>query len=60
MAQRIKEAMEPLWDDAGAVLDFVYLVLGHPLMWPKLGYIVLVSFLFLVPSSLIGLLTPRY
>ena len=44
--QRIKEAMEPLWDDAGATLDFVYPVLGHPLMWPELGYIVFVSFSF--------------
>ena len=30
VAQCIKEAMEPSWDDAGAVLDFVYLVPGHP------------------------------
>ena len=30
VAQRIKEAMEPSWDDVGAVLEFVYLVLGHP------------------------------
>ena len=22
--QRIKEAMEPLWDDVGAALDFIY------------------------------------
>ena len=36
IAQRIKEAMEPLRDDAGAALDFVYLVLGHPLMRPEL------------------------
>ena len=28
IAQRIKEAMEPLWDDVGATLDFVYPVLG--------------------------------
>ena len=32
IAQRIKEAMEPLRDDAGATLDFIYLVLGHPSM----------------------------
>ena len=32
IAQRIKEVMEPLRDDAGAALDFVYLVLGHPSM----------------------------
>ena len=30
--QRIKEAMEPLRDDAGAPLDFIYLVPGHPPM----------------------------
>ena len=45
VAQRIKEAMEPLWDDAGAILDFVYPVPGHPPMWPELGYIVFVSIL---------------
>ena len=44
--QRIKEAMEPLWDDAGAALDFVYPVLGHPSMRPELGYVVFVSFPF--------------
>ena len=58
VAQRIKEAMEPSQDSAGGPLDFVYPVLGHILMWLELGYIVLVSFLFLVPSSLIELLTP--
>ena len=42
-AQRIKEAMEPLWDDVGAALDFIYLVLGHPPMWPEPGYTVFVS-----------------
>ena len=30
VAQRIKEVMEPSWDDVGAPLDFVYLVSGHP------------------------------
>ena len=30
VAQRIMEAMEPSWDDAGAVLEFVYPVLGTP------------------------------
>jgi len=47
VAQRIKEAMEPSRDDTGAPLNFVYLVPGHPSMWPKLGHIVFVSF----PSS---------
>ena len=45
VAQRIKEAMEPPWDDVGAVLDFVYSVPGHPPMRPKPGYIVFISFL---------------
>ena len=58
VAQCIKEAMEPSQDSAGGPLDFVYPVLGHILMWLELGYIVLVSFLFLVPSSSIGLPTP--
>ena len=46
IAQHIKEVMEPLWDDAGATLDFVYLVSGHPPMQPKPGYVVFVSFPF--------------
>ena len=33
IAQRIKEAMEPSWDDAGTPLDFIYPVPRHPLMW---------------------------
>ena len=44
--QCIKEVMGPLWDDMGATLDFVYLVLGHPPMRPEFGYIVFVSFPF--------------
>ena len=46
ITQRIKEAMEPLWDDAGATLDFVYLVPRHPPMRLELGYVVFVSFPF--------------
>ena len=46
ITQCIKEAMEPLRDDAGATLDFVYPVSGHPLMRPEPGYIVFVSFPF--------------
>ena len=46
IAQRIKEATEPLWDDAGAALDFVYPVPGHPPMRPELGYIVFITFPF--------------
>ena len=30
VAQHINEVMEPLWDNASAILDFVYLVSGHP------------------------------
>ena len=32
ITQCIKEVMEPLWDDTGAALDFVYPVSRHPLM----------------------------
>ena len=46
IAQRIKEAMELSRDDTGAPLNFVYPVLGHPPMWPKLGHIVFVSLPF--------------
>ena len=41
--------MEPSQDSAGAPLDFVDPVLGHPPMWPESGF-VLVSFPFLMPS----------
>ena len=46
IAQHIKDAMEPLWDDVGAALDFVYLVPGHPPMWPEPGHVVFISFPF--------------
>ena len=39
VAQRIKEVMEPSKDNAGVVLDFVYLVPGHPPMLPEPGFI---------------------
>ena len=46
VAQRIKEAMEPPRDDAGAILEFVYPVPRHPPpMRLEPGYIVFVSFL---------------
>ena len=32
IVQRIKEVMEPSWDDMGAPLNFIYPVPGHPLM----------------------------
>ena len=44
--QRIKEAMELSWEDAGAPLDFVYPMLGHPPMWPEPGHVVFVSLPF--------------
>ena len=44
--QRIKEVMEPLRDNAGAALNFIYLVPGHPPMRPEPSYIVFVSFPF--------------
>ena len=43
VVQRIKEAMEPMKDSVGAVLDFVYPVPGHPPMRPKPGFIDCVS-----------------
>ena len=43
VAQRIKEAMEPSKDTTGVALDFMYPVLGHPPMWPELGFIDFVS-----------------
>jgi hypothetical protein len=50
IAQRIKEAMEAAWDIARAILDFVYLVPGHPMMRPDTGFVEFVSFSFLCPS----------
>ena len=46
ITQRIKEVVEPLRDDAGAALDFIYPVLGHPPMRPEPGYVIFVSFPF--------------
>ena len=46
ITQCIKEVMEPRWDDTGVAFDFIYPVLGHPPMWPELGYVVFVSFPF--------------
>ena len=46
IVQRIKEAMEPLRDDAGATHKFIYPVPGHPPMRPEPGYVVFVSFSF--------------
>jgi len=46
VAQQIKEAMEPSKDFAGVVLDFKYLVPGHPPMRSEPGFIDFVSSLF--------------
>ena len=46
IVQCIKEVMELLRDDAGAAVDFVYLVPGHPSMWPEPGHVIIVSFPF--------------
>ena len=46
ITQRIKEAMEPLRDDAGAALDFVYPVPRHPPIRLEPGYVVFISFPF--------------
>ena len=46
IVQHIKEAMEPLWDDAGAPLNFIFLVLGHPPMRQELGHVIFVSLPF--------------
>ena len=37
VAQCVKEAMEPFRDDAGTLLNFIYLVPRHPPMRPELG-----------------------
>ena len=44
VAHHINEAMEPSKDTAGVILDFVFLVMGHPLMRPESGFIDFVSF----------------
>ena len=54
VTQRIKEAMEPLRDDVGAALDFIYPVPGHPPMRLELGYIIFVSPLLLPSLQLIS------
>ena len=44
VTQCIKEAMEPSRDDAGAPIDFIYPVPGHPPMRQEPGHVVFVSF----------------
>ena len=43
VAQRIKEATEPMKDSKGDVLDIMYPVPGHPPMWPEPGFFKFVS-----------------
>ena len=44
MAQRLKEAME-FPTDPSVDLALVYLILGHPAMWPIAGFVELVTLL---------------
>ena len=46
VAQRIKEAMEPMKDSAGGVLDIVYPVPRHPPMRLEPGFFEFVSLIF--------------
>ena len=46
ITQYIKEAMEPLRDDVGTALNFIYPVSGHPPMLSEPGYVVFISFPF--------------
>ena len=57
VAQRIKEAMEPSKETAGATLDHVYPVPGHPPMRPEPGFFEFVSFLSSRSSSYLNFLT---
>ena len=50
VAQRIKEAMEPMKDSRGAVLDIMYPVPGHPPMRLEPGFVDFVSLFFLRSS----------
>ena len=43
VAQRIKEAMDPSKDNTDVVLEFVYPVLGNPLMRSEPGFIDFIS-----------------
>ena len=45
IAQRIKEAMEPSWDDMGAP-RFHLPSVGHPPIWSEPGHVIFVSFPF--------------
>ena len=67
VAHRIKEAMEPTKDSVGAILDFVYLVPGHPPMRLEPGFVDFISFLspcssfhlnFRPPDANVGIARP--
>ena len=49
VAQRIKEAMEPMKDTSGSALKHVYPMPGHPPMRPEPGFFEFVSFPSLCP-----------
>jgi hypothetical protein len=50
IVQRIKEVMEAVWDMAGVILNFVYPVLGNPVMRPDASFVEFISFSFFCPS----------
>jgi hypothetical protein len=50
VAQRLKEVMDALKDSSGATIEFVYLVLRHPLMRLEPGFVSFVSYPLLAPS----------
>jgi predicted TIM-barrel enzyme len=54
IAQCIKEATKAMRDTVGVVLDFMYLVLGHPVMRPDTGFVKFVCFSFFCPSPLVN------
>ena len=67
VAQWIKEAMEPLKDNTGVVLYFVYPMPGHPPMRPEPGFVDFISFLspcssfhlnFRPPDANVGIARP--
>ena len=58
VAQHIKEAMEPMKDSVGVVLNFVYPVSGHPPMRSEPRFVDFVSFLFPLLLFSLEFLTP--
>ena len=58
VAQRVKEAMEPMKDSHGTALDFVYPVPGHPPMRLEPRFVDFVSLFSLWFSFHLKFLTP--